>query len=195
MLQQEINGNSVSLTYEFPELPGEERLRELILYIADKCEDDPKFGATKLNKILYHADFTSYQLYGEPITGVRYMRLPNGPVPRPMVSVREDMISRHEIVIRSRSVYKYRQQRIIALRDADLEKFTARQIAIVDQVIDDLRAQTATDVSNLSHGRAWSMVDDKDDIPYEAVFLSDEPATPEDFAWARAVISKHGWNI
>ena len=56
-------------------------LRELILFIADRCEDEPTFGATKLNKILFYADFLSYALYGEPIAGVTYRKLERGPVP------------------------------------------------------------------------------------------------------------------
>jgi hypothetical protein len=44
---------TVKLTYKFDEYNSDERLQELILYIAEKCEEDPTFGATKLNKILY----------------------------------------------------------------------------------------------------------------------------------------------
>ena len=39
---------SEEFTYEFPEMSPRERLRELILYIAEKLKDDPKFGRTKL---------------------------------------------------------------------------------------------------------------------------------------------------
>ena len=51
-----------------PGLDGEVRLLELILYVAEKCQDDPKFGATKLNKILWWADFLAYAQHGTPIT-------------------------------------------------------------------------------------------------------------------------------
>lgn len=47
-------------TFSFPEMDPDRRLAELILYIAEKCERDPNFGATKLNKILTFADFSAY---------------------------------------------------------------------------------------------------------------------------------------
>jgi len=37
----------------------ERKFKELILYVADKCSDDPDFGAVKLNKILFYSDFYS----------------------------------------------------------------------------------------------------------------------------------------
>lgn len=37
-------------TFSFPEMDPDRRLAELMLYLADKCERDPVFGATKLNK-------------------------------------------------------------------------------------------------------------------------------------------------
>src|ERR1700733_2004446 len=66
-------------------------LRELILYISQKCANDPRFGAVKLNKVLYFSDFLSYAHYREPITGMEYFKLPHGPAPRRLVPIREQM--------------------------------------------------------------------------------------------------------
>ena len=49
--------------------PNDAKLRELILYVAERCENDPDFGALKLNKILFNADFIAYALTGKAITG------------------------------------------------------------------------------------------------------------------------------
>jgi hypothetical protein len=67
------------------------KLKELILYISQKCASDPNFGAIKLNKILYFSDFASFAHYGEPITGAEYQKLEQGPAPRRMVPVRNEM--------------------------------------------------------------------------------------------------------
>ena len=40
-------------TYRLNDGKNEERLAELILHIANKCETDPTFGAIKLNKRNY----------------------------------------------------------------------------------------------------------------------------------------------
>src|SRR6266498_2034018 len=81
--------SSSKLTFDFPEMDCEERLREMILYICAKCADDPAFGATKLNKILWFSDFLAYFQRGVPITGVAYQRLSRGPAPKRLVPVRE----------------------------------------------------------------------------------------------------------
>jgi hypothetical protein len=33
------------------------KMKELILYLASKSEDDPRFSSTKLNKLLFYCDF------------------------------------------------------------------------------------------------------------------------------------------
>ena len=42
--------------FEFSLPESERRFRELLLYICEKCATDPKYGTTKLNKILYFSD-------------------------------------------------------------------------------------------------------------------------------------------
>src|SRR5665213_2629173 len=71
-----------SLTYT-KALPGgaRERLRELILYVSEKCEKSTRFGMIKLNKIIWRADFTAFEARRSPITGAGYQRLPLGPAP------------------------------------------------------------------------------------------------------------------
>jgi hypothetical protein len=43
-----------------------EKFKELVLYLAEKCETDPSFGVTKLNKLLYYCDFVAYSELGKP---------------------------------------------------------------------------------------------------------------------------------
>ena len=60
-------------TITMPEY-DERKLKELILYVADRCEADPTFGAIKLNKTLFYADFLAFASTGKPITGVETKR-------------------------------------------------------------------------------------------------------------------------
>jgi len=55
-----------------------DRLTAMISYIASKGVDVYK---TKLNKLLFYADFTNYYLHGRSISGSSYVHLPYGPVP------------------------------------------------------------------------------------------------------------------
>ena len=43
-----------------------EKFEELIVYIAERCADDPTYDTFKLNTMLYYADFAAYRMFGEP---------------------------------------------------------------------------------------------------------------------------------
>lgn len=105
------------LTYSFPNMPSEEKLRELVLYIADRCSKDRHFGRVKLNKVLWFADASSYAFTGKPVTGATYIRLNNGPVPKPMKKLRSKMLADGDIAER----HQGNQRRDVALRDADCQ--------------------------------------------------------------------------
>jgi hypothetical protein len=57
------------------------------LLIATRSEGDEPFGAVKLNKLLFYADFFAYVKFGECITGQEYQKLAQGPAPRRMLPV------------------------------------------------------------------------------------------------------------
>jgi hypothetical protein len=61
--------------------PDEKKLAELIVYVAGNIQDDATGGATKINKIVFYADFAAVRSQGYPITGVEYQKLENGPAP------------------------------------------------------------------------------------------------------------------
>jgi hypothetical protein len=67
-----------------------------------------------------------------------------------------------------------------------LSLFTPEQIALVDAIIEALRDATAEEVSELSHRMVgWKIVDQNETIPYETIFVSDEPLTEADIERAR----------
>jgi len=191
-----MNTQKDKLTYEFPELNGESKLRELILHIADKCADAPKFGMTKLNKILYFSDFLWYKQTGKPITGVKYMRLDNGAVPQRMIPIREKMVANGDIFIVPKEFPNHRTQfRIIAREKANLDDyFTPGQIAWIDDVIRILWDASADETSDLSHGTAWKVYNtDRELIPYEAALLSDDRVTASDIERTGEFEKQYGW--
>jgi hypothetical protein len=158
----------------------EDKLAELILYISQKCATDPKFGATKLNKLLYLADFLSFGNWGEPITGVEYQHLRLGPAPRRLVPVREALQSAGKLVVQSLPLKGGKKQtRTVNLTDPNLKLFSGREIALVDSVIEDLWDMDADESSEFSHRFVgWKMTKEGDNIPYGSIFISDEPLSP-----------------
>jgi len=174
-------------------LPGDDfRLKEMIVYVSSKCQDDPGFGAVKLNKILFWADFRAYRLRGRPITGAAYFRLKLGPAPRAMVPIMTELHQDDAVRTQRRIVGGLEQMRPIALRPANLDHFSGEDISIVDDVIGEMWGMSATAVSLDSHGIQWQTRLDKQPIPYEAAYLSDEPVTADDRERAHELVRELG---
>lgn len=174
--------------------PNDAKMKELILYIAERCADDGYFGATKLNKILFYSDFLSYAHFGQSITGHPYFRLPLGPAPRRLVPIQEQMARDDEIVLTSVQKYTYRQKRIVPLRPPDLSLFTKEELELVQEVIELLRSRNATEASELSHTFiGWDLVRDYEDIPYSTVFLTREIPDEQHLDHYRWLAVQRGW--
>ncbi|MBO0686225.1 MAG: SocA family protein [Candidatus Dormibacteraeota bacterium] len=169
------------------------KFKELLLYVAQKSKDDSRFGATKLNKVLYFSDFLAYARLGRPITGVRYQRLDHGPAPMPMLPVQRELEEEGAAELVEVRRFNLNQKRLIAKRTPELESFSAEEIALVDEVIEALHRFDATGVSGLSHlEMGWQLVDDREEIPYQYVYLSSEPLTPDDITRARELAATIG---
>jgi hypothetical protein len=172
---------------------NERKFRELILYVSQKCANDPRFGAVKLNKILYFSDFLSYGHYNEPITGMEYFKLQHGPAPRRLVPVREQMKRDGDLGIQELPIGSGIERRPVNLRAPDLSVFSAREIALVDAVIDFFSKQTGKSISDLSHRMSgWKAARLEETIPYETVFMSEEPLTETDIVRGREIAAEHG---
>jgi len=172
------------------------KFKELMLYIADRCSDDPDYGATKLNKILFYSDFYSYGLLGQPITGATYFKLDKGPAPKSLLPVRSQMESDGDIVIHKKNRFGKEQHRVVPLREADLSNFTAKEIAIVDQVIAKFCGANADKVSLFSHREmSWQLANIREDIPYETVFICNDPLTETEINRGLGLAKKYGWAI
>ena len=180
---------------------NEEKFRQLIIYIAGKCEKDFSFGATKLNKTLFYADFIAYRNLGHSITGAEYFALDYGPAPKPLLRVREKMIMQKDIAIAETSTNTIYLHRIVALKNSNLSKFTADEISIVDSVIHFLYHKSSERVSLISHAflgwkAAWEegkKTNKPVTIPYGTVFVSNPQLDEFEQAHGLALAQKYGW--
>ena len=165
------------------------KFTELVLYIAHKSENDPYFGAVKLNKILYYADFNAYRRLGHSITGAEYRKLNEGPAPREMLSMRKIMLDSQSITIESRQFFNNVQQRIVANREPNIGVFSAEETEIVDETIYALWNMSARQVSDLSHTEiGWKVARQGETIPYHTAWLSSDPIPQEAEEYWREVI-------
>lgn len=158
--------------------PDDDKLRELILLIAEWSAADPKFGSIKLNKLLFHCDFSAYLTYGAPITGQEYFALKQGPAPRRLVPITEQMKKKEELAYQNVTYYGYRQKRPIALRQANVGVFSSRDVYIVRQTVQRFWAKSATEISDESHlFLGWKVAQERETIPYSTALIGNRPPT------------------
>lgn len=171
------------------------KFRELLLYVAERSENDPLFGATKLNKILFFSDFLFYGDTGKSITGATYQRLDHGPAPRELLPVQKELLDNEEAFLHQTGSGKFTKKKLLALRSPDLRYFAPEEIAMVDKIISALRAYNAGQVSDLSHLMAigWEIAGDREDIPYQSVFLSSDKPTTRDLERGVDLAKEHGF--
>ena len=151
-----------------------DKLKELIVYVSAKCADDKTYGITKLNKIIFFADFFHYLNKGESISGQNYVHLDHGPVPEDMKSIRGEMDKR-DIALAVCQSGPFEQKRVVALREADLSSFKPEMVSTLDAVIkqvseeNHLRAKWLSDLTHEFIG--WRVTETLELIPYETFFL------------------------
>jgi hypothetical protein len=106
----------------------------LILLIAEWSQSDKKFGAIKLNKLLFHSDFSAFPTNGTPITGQEYFALPQGPAPKRLKPVTEKMKKSGALGYQEVPYFGHLQKRPVALRPPNLALFSGVEIDIVHQL-------------------------------------------------------------
>jgi hypothetical protein len=148
------------------------------------------FGAIKLNKLLFFADFLCYARTGKAITGEEYQALEHGPAPRRLKPLLTEMRKGGAVAIRPRELGGYIQNRIFALREPILEKFTTGEIALVSDLVGRFWNMTAADISKLSHGFVgWHSARLGETIPYSCTLLGSREPTPEERAYGLSLES------
>jgi uncharacterized phage-associated protein len=150
----------------------ESKFREALLYVAKRLESDPAGGATKLNKVLFFAEFAHMREHGRPITGAVYQKLSWGPAPRRLKPVRDQMVADGEVALTRDSYLGYRQDRLLPLRDPNEDALSASERKALDDALNELRGMTGKQASDLSHEElGWQVVAEGETIPYEAAVL------------------------
>ena len=188
-----LHWDPARLHFEFQLPQREQRYKQLVLYIADQCVDDPTFSRLKLLKILFYSDFESFGRYGSPITGMPYRKFPFGPAPAGFGRYEDEMLRDGLIRIIRRQIYDHSRQRVLPLQDPNFDLFSGREIAVVGEWIRFFWGKTAREISKRSHGKPWKLAQDAELIPYEAVFVSNDPVSLEDVARVKELVAQYKW--
>jgi uncharacterized phage-associated protein len=171
------------------------KFEEAIIYLIRKSQADEHFGKTKLAKLLFFADFASVKQYLKPLTGVRYRKQRHGPLAPEFDTTLHQLAERGEIASAQRNHFGYRQETYFALREPNVEVFTTLEIELLNQVLQEKRELSASDVSSESHEfLGWKAVEVGSEIPYEAALAAVEPPSEEDRALLLSLNERYHWS-
>jgi uncharacterized phage-associated protein len=178
------------MTYDL----NQEKFENAVLYILQHAPSAP--GMTGLLKMLYFSDYAHYREHLSPITGARYVALPNGPV--------VDDYKRHFAALVDAGVLHPREVptggsqaklEFRALREPDTSVFTPSELAVLDAVIEDCGSATGSMLSEKAHREGpWSLVwDPKDagrEIPYVLFRWLDNLPDEDDAEFVRSQLAQ-----
>ena len=172
------------------EAQSERRLSELLIYVCRRSEGDDWFGPTKLDELLFFIDLEAFKTHGTSITGQEYVKQQHGLVPKGISSAMEALQTSKPPSLSMRKGLNglHREKRPIALRGADLNSLTAREISLVDQVLEYYRPMTARQCSDLARAMlGWQLAEMGETIPFGAHLLSDRELRPNEVDYARSL--------
>jgi hypothetical protein len=157
------------------------KMKELLLYVAQECEKDENFGAVKLNKILFYADFLSYLKRGKSITGQEYFALDEGPAPKRLLPLRKELQDEEKIAIKrvDRFGLPRPQERVVVLKPVtSFRNLSADDLTIASSIIKMLWSMTGRQASDMSHQfKGWKSAYSKGErtkIPIASVVFDAE---------------------
>jgi Protein of unknown function (DUF4065) len=172
----------------------ERKLKELVIYVCQKAEDDASFGKIKLLKLLAYSDFLSFKRKGAPITGATYIKLEHGPAPKELPGALEVLVAKKDVEPISENAYGYQQTRYVANREAATDLFDSDDLALVDQVVAHFWGVSNSDMSHQSHldFAGWNVVEEMEPFPYSSVFLTTY-ASDRDVERGKELAAANGW--
>lgn len=146
------------------------KFKEVLLYVLKQVGSKPNVGEVVLYKLLYFIDFDYYEKYEEQLIGASYIKNHHGPTPKEFAKIVGQMEGKDLTKVQTK-YFQYPQKKYLPLREPDLSILSAREMAVIDSVLDRLSDKNASEISAYSHNDVpWLTTEDGHVIDYEAVF-------------------------
>lgn len=148
-------GNHLADIYSGYRNPNFEKFTEMVVYFSDKLSP----FKTKMNKLLFYADFLMFKQSCFSISGVRYKAIDMGPVPNNFQSIFEYLANKDEIDIYTTEFpngYTGEQFKSRKDRKFNAELFTENELSTLEKVASVFKETSTNDIIELSHlEEAW----------------------------------------
>jgi len=164
-------GNHLADVYSGYRNPNFEKFTEMVVFFSDKLSP----FKTKMNKLLFYADFLMFKETCYSISGVRYKAIDMGPVPKNFQSIFEYLANNNEIYIYSTEFpdgYTGEQFKAREDRKFNATLFTENELHTLEKVATVFKETSTTAIIELSHlEKAWKNNEkNKSEISYVYAF-------------------------
>lgn len=169
-----------------------EKLAQMLLYVAHRLADDQWNGKTKVHKILFFSDFEAFRQTGQSISGESYVKYDQGPFLPCLETTAAKMVYRNLAAWEPPN--QWGEIRLVLRTDKIKTDLLSRQeMAIIDSTIQRFWGWTARAVSNQSHRLfGWLTTPNGGEISYNSSFVgAPRPLTEDENAWALDLIGRY----
>lgn len=131
--------------------PDLNKARQMVLYFAIKCRP----FVTKMNKLLFYADFFHYKKTGVSISGMTYQAITNGPVPQRYAGLIDNAT---DLVERVDEYYPndIAGERLISDHEFDSSLFSVEELKTLEEIAFRFKKTPTKEIVSLSHQEdAW----------------------------------------
>ena len=154
-IKEYLLGNRLPDVYSGYRNPNLEKFTEMVVYFSRELSP----YKTKMNKLLFYADFSMFQLSCFSISGMRYVAIDMGPVPNNFQSIFEYLANNHEIDIFNKEFsngFSGEQFKAREDRSFNSNLFTSPELATLEKVVNTFKNTKTHDIIELSHlEEAW----------------------------------------
>ncbi len=164
-------GNHLADKYSGYRNPNFEKITEMVVYFSDKLSP----FKTKMNKLLFYADFLMFKQSCFSISGMRYKAIEMGPVPINFQSIFEYLANKDEIDIFTTEFHQgYIGEQFKAKNNRPFraELFSENELNVLEKVATVFKPTSTNEMIELSHlEEAWKKNEkNKSVISYEYAF-------------------------
>jgi putative zinc finger/helix-turn-helix YgiT family protein len=164
-------GNHLADIYSGYRNPNFEKITEMVVYFSDKLSP----FKTKMNKLLFYADFLMFKQSCFSISGMRYKAIEMGPVPINFQSIFEYLANKDEIdIFTTEFPQGYIGEQFKAKNDRPfrVELFSENELNVLEKVATVFKPTSTNEMIELSHlEEAWKKNEkNKSVISYEYAF-------------------------
>ncbi|MBI3137737.1 MAG: DUF4065 domain-containing protein [Sphingobacteriales bacterium] len=170
IMEERFFGTKIPGNYNGYRVPVIEKIGMMTKYFASRLEP----FKTKMNKLLFYADFFHYSKTGYSISGITYVAITHGPVPKNYGSIYDRLCESGYVDIREEEFQGYGGERLLCHDgEPDMEIFSVSERFAIETVTKKLGHLKTADIVDVSHDEfAWQQnIDKHGRISYDYGFI------------------------